>query len=290
MVWMTAAALAGMLTLVFVLLAVVMVNGLGVFWPKRVAEVTLTGGGKFLGVPIHSTVNPDNGQSSTQYKTANREQDPQRQDFRWIRDDAIAKTTYPAEVCVLERAENGDFYGFVKRVAGPDVAPMSAVGAAVALPHPTRGGSATATPTPGATAAPTAEASAIATLSNAVAAVRRKSAEQLAPIAAELLTLGNQLDESRDKLLRLNYQKNHGGAGVSPARSNKAGETPAPQTTLDRQIAAVEKSREQIKEQSDRLVSQQQQRKAELQRNVVIMIDAAGKETPDCLGRRRAIL
>jgi phosphate transport system permease protein len=217
-----------------------------------VAEVTLADGTKFFGQRIHSTVNPDNRESSTQFKTANREQDPQRQDFRWIRDDAIAKTTYPAEVCVLERAENGDFYGFVKGVAGPDLMPSS-------------------------------DASAAATLSNALDSIRGKSAEQIAPIAATLFTLSNQLQETRRKLLRLNYQKNHGGAGVSPAGLTQAGETPAPQTALDRQIAELEESARQLKEQSDRLVSRQQQRLAELRRNVVIMTDPAGGETPIAL-------
>ena len=195
LVWTTAAALAGMLTLVFLLLAVVLANGLGVFWPKAVAEVTLTDGTKFLGQRIHSTVNPDNGQSSTQFKTANREEDPQRQDFRWIKDDAIAKTTYPAGVCVLERAENGDFYGFVKGVAGPDLTPSS-------------------------------DASAAATFSNALGSIRRKSAEEVAPIAAELFTLSNQLQETRGKLLRLNYRKNHLASDE--------------QSTLDREIDKLE--------------------------------------------------
>ncbi len=238
LVWTTAAALAGMLTLVFLLLAVVLENGLGVFWPKTVAEVTLTDGTKFFGRRIHSTINPDNDQSSTQFKTANREQDPQRQDFRWIKDDAIAKTTFPAGVCVLERAENGDFYGVVKGVAGPDLTPPS-------------------------------DASVAAILSNAIDSIRRKSAEEIAPIAAELFTLSDQLQETRGKLLRLNYRKNHLASDE--------------QSTLDREIDELETSSRQIKEQSDRLVSQQQQRLAELRRNVVVMTDATGKETPVAL-------
>ena len=92
-----------------------MVNGLGVFWPAA-------GGRGHVGRrhasssdrSIRSEVNPDTGKSSIQFKTANREQDPQRQDFRWIKDDAIRAIDYPPDVLVLERVENGDFYGFVK--------------------------------------------------------------------------------------------------------------------------------------------------------------------------------
>ena len=96
MVWTTAAALAGMLSLVFVLLAVVMTNGLGVFWPAQVAEVTLKDGTNLLGQRIRGAVNPDTGELSIQFKTGNREQDPQRQDFRCIKNDAIRAIDHPA--------------------------------------------------------------------------------------------------------------------------------------------------------------------------------------------------
>ena len=148
-VWATAAALAGMLFLVFVLLAVVMVNGLAVFWPSRVAEVTLTDGRKMLGQRIRSQINPDTRQWSVQFKTGNRERDPQRQDFHWIQENAIRATANPPNVCVLERMENGDFYGRLKRIEGPDVEPTMSMQAAIA-------------------------------------AVDRKAAVEIAPIAAEL--------------------------------------------------------------------------------------------------------
>ena len=120
--WATAAALAAMLSLVFILLAVVMVNGLGVFWPSTVVEVTLADGSKMLGERIRSQVNPDTGEWSTQFKTGNRELDPQRQDFRWIKDNDIRETATPPEVVVLERLEHGNFYGYRKQANGPNVA------------------------------------------------------------------------------------------------------------------------------------------------------------------------
>ena len=52
---------------------------------------------------------------------------------------------------------------------------------------------------------------------------------------------------------------------------------------LDRQIAELQARSQHIKEQSDRLVGQQQQRLAELRRNVAVMANAAGKETPVAL-------
>ena len=224
-VWATAAMLAIMLALIFILLAVVFAGGLGVFWPSQVDLVTLTDGSKFFGQKIRGDVNPDTGLPSIQFKTANREQDPRRQDFRWIKTDAVRATAAPADVCVLERLENGDFFGCVKKIEGPDTAGC-------------------------------------ATLQSAIDAVRRKSAEELSPLAAELSSLGKQLQDARDKLLRLRY-KNHGD--------------------LDRQIAELETCNEHIKKQSDQLVGQQRQRLAELRKNVVVMTGATGKQTPVAL-------
>ena len=65
---------------------------------------------------MQTETHPDTGSVSVQFKTANRELDPQRLDFRWIPDDAIQELTYPDDVVVLERMENGDFFGVLDRV------------------------------------------------------------------------------------------------------------------------------------------------------------------------------
>lgn len=226
MVWATAAALAGLLVLVFLLLAVVIINGMGVFWPACVAEITLNDGSRTLGRVMRDDVNPDTGVRSVQLKTANRELDPQRQDFRWIKDVDINETRYPDDVCVLERLENGDFYGYVKSVAGPDLAS-------------------------------TPEAAKSEQLAAAIELVRRKSAEELGPIAAKLSSLGGELQGTRDKLLRLRYQRS---------------------SASDQRIAELEDSSQRIKEQSDQFVARQQRGMEALRRNVVVMANAAGKE------------
>ena len=119
MVWATAAALTLMLLMTATLLLVIMINGLGVFWPAPLEEVTLADGGKLLGRRITSQTNPDNNVLSIQFKTANREFDPRRQDFRWIPDETVRRVEYPAAAMVLERAENGDFYGFLEELKTP---------------------------------------------------------------------------------------------------------------------------------------------------------------------------
>ncbi len=115
-VWATAAALVIMLSLAVILITVVAVNGLGVFWPSAVAEAKLADGSKILGEWIRCDVNPDTGLSSTQFKTGNRDLDPQRQDFRWIKNDDIREIIYPQNIVVVERLENGNFYGYLDRL------------------------------------------------------------------------------------------------------------------------------------------------------------------------------
>ncbi len=56
-VWATGAALALTFTLTFALLAVVLWNGLGVFWPAPVAEVQLADGTKLLGEEVERDLN-----------------------------------------------------------------------------------------------------------------------------------------------------------------------------------------------------------------------------------------
>ena len=175
-VWATGAALITMLLLVFVMLAVVAVNGLGVFWPYPVAEVVMKDGKKLLGERMRTRVNPDTDISSTQFKTGNRELDPHRQDFHWVEDDAISSIEYPAGVYVLERMENGNFYGFFGRVEGPDIEISDTAADRTAM-------------------------------QSALTAVRRKSAVEIEPMDKELSVLGDQLRNIRDRILRLQYEK-----------------------------------------------------------------------------------
>ena len=181
--------------MVFMLLAVVMVNGLGVFWPAQVAEVTLADGSKFFG-----QTDPQRSESRhrrVEHPVQDRQSRarPAAQDFRWVKDDAIRAIAYPAEVCVLERIENGDFYGYVKGVAGPDLAPSSEAAVGEDL------------------------------LRRRWTSIRRKSAEEIAPIAAELFALSNQLQETRDKLLRLSYRKDRLAGGCDRRTAGAATET-----------------------------------------------------------------
>lgn len=114
MVWLSAAALSLTLLSAITLLIVIMVNGLGVFWPSNIEEVHLKDGSKIFGQLIRSEENADNTGLRRQYKIANR--DLYGLDFRWIEESQIEESVYPDELLVLERIEHGDFYGRVKDI------------------------------------------------------------------------------------------------------------------------------------------------------------------------------
>ena len=189
MVWATGAALALMLLMTAVLLVVVAVNGLGVFWPAPLVEAALADGGKLLGREITSQVNPDNGVRSVQFKTANREFDPRREDFHWIDADKIRQVDRPADAMALERSENGDFFGFLKEVKTPS------------LEMP-----------PGADLQERFAA--------ALAVIQRQRREKVEPLAAELSDFSDQLQEIRRATMKLDYQKGLAAAAAATRASS----------------------------------------------------------------------
>jgi phosphate transport system permease protein len=237
MVWTTAVALAAMLLMTATLLVVVMVNGLGVFWPSVVEEVALADGTKFLGIPTARQTNPDNGVRSVQFKTGNREFDPRREDFHWVAEDAVRGAGYPAGAMVLERVENGDFYGFLRDLKTPTLE----------LPA-------------GGTTAERFHA--------ALAALQRRQRQTLDPLAARLSALSDQLDQLRYATMKLDYQK---------ARAAAEDGRPEAVAALDARRQELQSRGEQIGRQSQQLVAQQQALEAALRRNVAVLADGQGR-------------
>ena len=119
--WANGAALATILLLTATLIVVVLVNGIGAFWPAAVVEVQLAGGGRLLGESITADVNPDNGVRSRQFKTGNRELDRERQDYHWLPEKTIQSIDYPAGAYTVERMQNGNFYGYLDHLELPSL-------------------------------------------------------------------------------------------------------------------------------------------------------------------------
>jgi phosphate transport system permease protein len=114
-VWGAAAALSATLLMVLLLIGVVMINGLGYFWPADTALVSLKDGGKLLGeISDREKATASHGKR-LQLKVGNR--DLYGQDYRWIDSKEIQALAYPADAIVLERMEHGNFYGFLKNLS-----------------------------------------------------------------------------------------------------------------------------------------------------------------------------
>jgi len=116
-VWATAAALSLTLLMAAVLLVVVMVNGLGVFWPSHVAVATLKNGDRVMGEIMQREPMPSGEGERLQFKTGNR--DLYGLDFRWIDGADISGIEFPAEATVFERQEYGNFYGTLHEIDTP---------------------------------------------------------------------------------------------------------------------------------------------------------------------------
>jgi phosphate transport system permease protein len=119
MVWFTGAALAVALLSTIVLLGVVMANGLGYFWPARVALATLRDGQKVMGEITEHDRDEQGHVFRFQFKVGNR--DRYGADFRWIDAREIVSVEYPREAAVLERTEFGNFYGFLAGLELPSL-------------------------------------------------------------------------------------------------------------------------------------------------------------------------
>jgi phosphate transport system permease protein len=110
----TGAALAVILVMTLTLVATVMSNGLGYFWPRELVRFELQDGSFALGQITQREKNPIDGTRRLQLKVGNR--DVFGQDFRWIDEKDIAARSLPADAMLLERREHGNYFGFLKGV------------------------------------------------------------------------------------------------------------------------------------------------------------------------------
>lgn len=120
-VWLTGGALAFALLMVTALLLLILVNGLGFFWPRTINAYVLKDGRTIVGQftereiipqPDAPVGTPERGR--IQIRQGNR--DLYGMDFVWIDEADIVRVETPAEVSVIERLEWGNFYGRVAAV------------------------------------------------------------------------------------------------------------------------------------------------------------------------------
>ncbi|MGE4159571.1 MAG: phosphate ABC transporter permease PstA [Planctomycetota bacterium] len=135
-VWMTGAALSLVLLLMIGLVGVVVVNGMGMFWPSVVEEFRLADGRVLIG---DVTAEEDSHEGRRlQVHVGNRDTLPA--DFVWIRESDITSRTIPEDVMVIERMEYGPYVGRLKGLEGiPNASePWEALQQALVELEPTR--------------------------------------------------------------------------------------------------------------------------------------------------------
>jgi phosphate transport system permease protein len=120
-IWGCAAGVSVSLLMVFGLLLLIVINGLGYFWTANIVELTLKDKQHVMGqlagrevIPRSVTPDRPEGKSRLRVKIGNR--DIYGLDFKWVNDDQIASETYPPDIALLERREWGNMYARIKAV------------------------------------------------------------------------------------------------------------------------------------------------------------------------------
>jgi phosphate transport system permease protein len=128
-VWLTGGALTLALLLVLGLIALIVWNGMGFFWPKEVVRLTLADGTVMTGQIVDREPLPGKrNEHRIKVKVANR--DLYGADFQWVDESRIVRRERPADVAVIERTEWGLLIGSLKEVR--DAGKAIAVGGASA--------------------------------------------------------------------------------------------------------------------------------------------------------------
>jgi len=117
-VWATGLTLSIIISMTALLLYVVITNGIGVFWPQRLVQLTMNDGSSQLGELVQEENATSHG-PRLQLRIGNREL--YGLDFTWVSGAEVGSRSYPEGAYAIERMEYGNFYGFLKEVHGPEL-------------------------------------------------------------------------------------------------------------------------------------------------------------------------
>ncbi len=122
---LTGVGLIFSLVMVFYIVLLILVKGLGFFWATDMAEVSMKNGEVYLGEIMAretSYLTDANGKETAieqiQMKIANR--DVYGRDFIWLKVPEIDKQTRPENAAHIERMEYGAFYGYFRKLHNGD--------------------------------------------------------------------------------------------------------------------------------------------------------------------------
>ena len=115
---MTSLALILSLGMVIFIVIIILVNGLGFFWPRALVEVTLKNNKIYLGEPwakgtVSNVDEVGNNVQVEEFQIKKGNRDIYGNDFAWLIKAKVIKETYPENATTFERYEYGNFYGFI---------------------------------------------------------------------------------------------------------------------------------------------------------------------------------
>ncbi|MFQ5686961.1 MAG: phosphate ABC transporter permease PstA [Candidatus Scalindua sp.] len=112
-IWLSGGTLTISLLMIFGLVALIMVKGLGIFWPHKLTRLMLNDNTIVLGEVAKVEPIPNLKDSyRTKLKLGNR--DIYGMDFRWVDNSSILNQDFPPAALTIERREWGNMYGFLK--------------------------------------------------------------------------------------------------------------------------------------------------------------------------------
>jgi phosphate transport system permease protein len=120
-IWFTGTGLGISLFMIAGMVGLILVNGLGFFWPKPLTQVALADGTSLLGELVGREAIPQHAAPGAepvhriQMKLGNR--DLSGADFRWVDESDIKSRSLPREAVYVERREYGPFIGVPVRLS-----------------------------------------------------------------------------------------------------------------------------------------------------------------------------
>lgn len=118
-IWLTGLTAGIGLLMIGGLVALILMNGLGIFWPAPLEELTLQDGSKVLGEIWNRERIPETApeQPATRVRVKIGNRDFFGLDFRWINEMDIAARRHPDSAFVLERQAWGNFFGYATELS-----------------------------------------------------------------------------------------------------------------------------------------------------------------------------
>jgi len=124
-IWLSGGTLTIGLLMIFGLVTLIMIKGLGIFWPHNITRLMLNDNSVVIGEVAKVEPIPNLKYSyRTKLKVGNR--DIYGMDFRWVDNSSILSQDFPPTALTIERREWGNMYGILKGMKHDDsVKPIS---------------------------------------------------------------------------------------------------------------------------------------------------------------------